>query len=829
MFGILNRGLRFSGILLATASLVAACTSNKGSDAPAPYVMKIETKPASAESQSILQDQRIATGGSTTAISSGAINPEVTLKLSSLQNRVFLYGADLQYSSIVNMEMFLQSMAIGHEAVRFVVAGDKLQLVADQDYMYESNVNHPVRLVHEWDIVTRAVDEITIRMRVASPVLSGILYGAAAPAVRSNWVRSVKFVEQGQYLMFETSIELADGKIVEFMESIFPRETIVPQGYKPLLADPSREPMAERFRFLGGGAIWMDLPEGRVQSQVATRFHVPTNGTIDWYVTPNIPQEFIRPVQTAIEGWNRYYRAMFGRDVVVFKGLLPADIKIGDPRFNVVNWDSVAEATAAYESQAYDPYTGIQSHSLVYLPKAWVNIGKQYWERGGFSHAREAQGSMGKLADLGLLGRNMKPNCFREIEMQMSLAARTNPDQFAEDLLKGVLFHEIGHALGLAHNFKGSLSFDGDAANPVFSTSIMDYNQYHVEEDAFDKTDSANGPLLEYDRQILSVLYNEGKDIKASDAVLPACDDSEADAVQSGVDPLCTRYDAGKEPTQMLQKTIDLIKDESAKSYKMSSLSTAIKSTVDILGDPAQVTDEDVAMERINTLNTQILGTIIYYYAGGAQGLGYMTQANIKSLRLNSADLPAPFDIAGMRTRVATSIKYVMSSNDLESSTYLAIGVVKNTLMTWMAQTPWFQTLAAAQQTVVKDQLTKTMQAAAQNIAGVVMSNVRVRALGQMAYVETAPFFFDSRGATPVDFEKFALETIEAAAEAKVAGKDRPFGERLAAVTSLISYKSILQGQEAIKRVQSRLDIEATQARTTAERAAVRKLQATLQ
>ena len=258
--------------------------------------------------------------------------------------------------------------------------------MAEEKYRFESDINIPLRLIHEWTIVEQTPDKITVDVVRASQALSSV-FGNENPA-RSSWVRSVEFVPQGNYLLMETSIELADGNVAEFMESLFPRETLVNSATKPIYDDESLEPLAGRFGFLSN-QVWTTLTSGRQRTAVASRFAMPAPGkTIDWYVTPNIPAEFIPAVRDGIEGWNRYSQKMFGRDFIKFQGILPAGIKIGDPRYNVVNWDSVVDASAAYESQAADPETGIQSHSLIYLPYAWVKIGREFWERGKLTQDR---------------------------------------------------------------------------------------------------------------------------------------------------------------------------------------------------------------------------------------------------------------------------------------------------------------------------------------------------------------------------------------------------------------------------------------------------------
>ena len=76
---------------------------------------------------------------------------KVTLSKAAIlgADKTFLYGADIQYSAQQDNDysLILQSLALGHDIVRFRIVNDTLQMVADQTYLFESDVNHPERLL----------------------------------------------------------------------------------------------------------------------------------------------------------------------------------------------------------------------------------------------------------------------------------------------------------------------------------------------------------------------------------------------------------------------------------------------------------------------------------------------------------------------------------------------------------------------------------------------------------------------------------------------------------------------------------------------------------
>lgn len=743
---------------------------------------------------------------------------EVTLRKDAILDRDFLYGSDLQYSAINDSEyeLVLQSLALGHVPVRFKIFGNTLQLLADQRLNFESDINHPERLVHEFKILAQTADDVTIEITRGSPLLATVLNGPTAPRERSSWIRSLEYVSDARLLMFESSLEGADGSVLEFMETIMPREAVVPAGVKPLLADADREPMAERFRFLGAGPVYMDIEgEGRVKTQAASRYLLAADKPIEWYITPNVPDEYLPEIKTGIEGWNRYSQKMWGRDMIRFAGKLPDGVKLGDPRYNVVNWDNVAMAGAAYESQATEPLSGIQSHSLVYLPLAWINIGKDYWEKGGLSEAQSASADRVHqlLAKRSFMDRKLPVNCIEDAAAKISLEARQNPEAFAKELLKGVLMHEVGHALGLAHNFKGSLSMDLDDDSTSFSTSIMDYNQYALERSAYESVESDKGPLLEYDRQILSVLYNNAKDLEGS-AVLPACENGDMDDVSNGADPLCIPYDSGKDPTEALLRTMALLQEESATFKGTRSLPRALLDASGDLGTAA-VPEIDEVMARLVKHAIQVQGLVTYYVGSGAQSLNYMSRANIVSLYTTKPGIvPKGYDIDAMRSRTWTGLTYLAYLEHLPDASDAALKATFAATKTWLETTAAFKGATAEEQAELRA-LADSLQTKVENrlwkSRDSVLGAVRARVLGELKRIPTAPFHLDANR----DYEALSLALLERQVLSPLeTGDKRSLSERGSCAIALSTFKDVSEGRAAVSRVKSALESEA---KTSAE------------
>lgn len=433
---------------------------------------------------------------------SPSIQVKFTVEKDILLNQEFLYGADLQYSTIhdSNLGLFLQSLAIGHIPAHFRIAGDELQLIADNKILSPSDVNHPERLLSRYQILFQTETTLTISGGNSRALLAEFISGLKSqgdPAnlvgshplihVQDSWIRSFEYIPVGNYVLQQTSIVFEDGNIVEFMESLIPRATIAPSDeftkirMNPLEIKGGTTGLLSRFRFIKGETIY----EGETPVTYAQHFDLGQNSnlnskTIQFYVTRNIPEPFIGPVRAAVEGWNRYFEKQKGKEkkIIQFMGRLPEGIVLGDPRFNVINWDNRSIAGAAYESQASEPTTGVQSHTLIYMPVAWIKIGLDYWKNGQFSDPPHTQADFGKWMINKNLNSFIKLNCLRDFHDELALQSsgrlsKAEAKDFAIQMLKQTLFHEVGHALGLAHNFKGSLSYDRSQSESIFSLQCL--------------------------------------------------------------------------------------------------------------------------------------------------------------------------------------------------------------------------------------------------------------------------------------------------------------------------------------------------------------------
>jgi hypothetical protein len=144
------------------------------------------------------------------------------------------------------------------------------------------------------------------------------------------------------------------------------------------------------------------------------------------------------------------------------------------------------------------------------------------------------------------------------------------PEWFVGPLLSDLVAHEVGHTLGLRHNFKASALYTLDEINSdklkgktTFSASVMDYVpiNYRLESGQL-QGDFGMLDIGPYDYWAIEYGYSD--DEKKLADILKRCHEPElqyaTDEDTGGPDPLARRYDFSKDPLAYAEEQIKLIK-----------------------------------------------------------------------------------------------------------------------------------------------------------------------------------------------------------------------------------------------------------------------------
>lgn len=142
------------------------------------------------------------------------------------------------------------------------------------------------------------------------------------------------------------------------------------------------------------------------------------------------------------------------------------------------------------------------------------------------------------------------------------------PDWFVGPLLADLVQHEIGHTIGLRHNFKASTQYTYDQVNSdevkgkkAFTASVMDYTPVNFPgPDGKMRGDVAMIDVGDYDNWAIEYGYGFGDPKEVAKRSAEPGHDYGTDEDVGGPDPSIQRYDFAKDPLNYAKSQLELAK-----------------------------------------------------------------------------------------------------------------------------------------------------------------------------------------------------------------------------------------------------------------------------
>jgi len=214
----------------------------------------------------------------------------------------------------------------------------------------------------------------------------------------------------------------------------------------------------------------------------------PPKEPLVFWVENSVPTQYRQSVKEGVEMWNKAFETAGFKNAVVAKQMPDnADWDPEDSRYHTIHWNTVEDLPFAGLAQwVSNPLTGeivdcdviIDGEIVRYLRRLrrlLVEPVQEHPENGmphrcqyGLLLAQETQRALGTLAARGEI-------------------TDASIEEFIKDYIRSVVCHEVGHILGLRHNFVASTMLDLDelhdkeiTSEKGLTSSIMDYTPLNL-------------------------------------------------------------------------------------------------------------------------------------------------------------------------------------------------------------------------------------------------------------------------------------------------------------------------------------------------------------
>jgi hypothetical protein len=401
---------------------------------------------------------------------------------------------------------------------------------------------------------------------------------------------------------------------------------------------------------------------------------VPPKKKIVYWIEKSVPDEYRPYVREGILEWNKAFEKVGFRDAIEVRQQENEDFDPEDISYSTFRWITTDVPFAVGPSRA-NPLTGEILDADILFDASWL----QYWKQ---EAATLAAGDKNNLlgepaspiqaikqgrdlvnhpllrrgADLGWNDRAGQPDdrqlaalrtrfrairegvcqCAAHKRYEIGLAAMAmaaagagkpgdkNVDELIGQAIKEVVMHEVGHTLGLRHNFKASTMLKNEQLHDTTITrklglvgSVMDYSPVNLAPKGVKQGDYFTTTIGPYDYWAIEYAYKplsggtegeyEGLKKIASRGALPGHDYG-TDEDMMTPDPLINVYDLGADPMQFGKERMllaqDLLKEladrivENGEGYQRTRLAFSVLTSQ--YGDAAYLVSQFVGGEHVH-------------------------------------------------------------------------------------------------------------------------------------------------------------------------------------------------------------------------------------
>lgn len=306
---------------------------------------------------------------------------------------------------------------------------------------------------------------------------------------------------------------------------------------------------------------------------------------IVYWISKDVPEKYRQAVKDGVLEWNKAFEKIGFKDAIQVRQQSEEDtFDTLDSRHASIRWYTAADADASVGPSQVDPRTGEILDADIRIADGVGTEAHKWFEAnlaGGKHSHHHHEGEECHFAH----------HASREVSLARGvLEARGDKkasEALAQDYVRATVTHEVGHTLGLRHNFAASAAHSLEQLqDPAFTqehgigASVMDYVPFNLSLPGEKQGELVSSKLGAYDYLAIQYAYQPFKpseEKKALEAIAARATQDpelrfETDELADSLDPTVSRFDLGNDPLAFARRRITLGKEiwEKAQATELS-------------------------------------------------------------------------------------------------------------------------------------------------------------------------------------------------------------------------------------------------------------------
>jgi hypothetical protein len=298
---------------------------------------------------------------------------------------------------------------------------------------------------------------------------------------------------------------------------------------------------------------------------------------IVYWLDKNIPEKYRASVTQGVLEWNKAFeKAGFKNALMVKQQQATDDFNNMDAKHTSIRWFTGADVGFAIGPSQADPRTGEILDADIGMSDVFTRGAR----RAVVEDLGRVRGADGELCDHAEAAAQELHYALDLLEARGLELDTPEAEALAQAYLKDVIMHEVGHTLGLRHNFRASTMYDlKQIQDPNFTkingvaTSVMDYTPFNISPKGEKQGEYVMSTIGAYDYWAIEFGYKQfspGQEAQGLAQILAKASqpelqfDSDEDAgfgSMGGVDPMVNRFDLGADPLAYYKQRMKLSRE----------------------------------------------------------------------------------------------------------------------------------------------------------------------------------------------------------------------------------------------------------------------------